>query len=64
MIAAPEAPTIDATATCTASDGAVSPPRRSAVSARRVGSPWAKPAALVAVVVVVWLIVLAIITVG
>jgi hypothetical protein len=64
MITAPEAPTTNATTACTADDGAVSRPGRSAGTARRVGSPWAKPAALVVVVVVMWLIVLAIITVG
>jgi hypothetical protein len=64
MIVAPEAPTTDTTTTCTATDGAVSPPGRLAGTARRIGNPWAKPAALVVVVVVMWLIVLAIITVG
>jgi hypothetical protein len=67
MTVAPEATTAEANttdaATFTASDGAVSRPRRSAMTALRVGRPWAKPAALVVVVVVMWLIVLAIITV-
>jgi hypothetical protein len=50
-------------ATFTASDCAASGPRRSAVTARRVRRFWAEPAALVVAVAVMWLIVLAIITV-
>jgi hypothetical protein len=61
MTVAPEVTTD--VATRSESKGAVSRPRRSAVTARRVRRLWAKSAALVVAVAVMWLIVLAIITV-
>jgi hypothetical protein len=62
MTIAPEMTTPEV-ATCTDSNDAVIRPRRPPVTARRAGRPWAKSAAIVAAVAVMWLIVLAIMTV-
>jgi hypothetical protein len=67
MTIAPELTTADVITTadvaaCTNSNDVIIRPRRPAVTARR-RRPWAKTAALVAAVAVMWLIVLAIMTV-
>jgi hypothetical protein len=62
MTIAPEMTTPEL-ATCTDSDDTVIRPRRPPVTAHRGGGPWAKSAAIVAAVAVMWLIVLAIVTV-
>lgn len=62
MTIAPEITTTDV-ATCTDSDDALSRPRQSPMTSRRPGRPWAKSIALVVAVAVMWLIVIAVITV-
>jgi hypothetical protein len=61
MTAAPEVSTTDGT-TSTADNSAASRPLRSALTTRHVGNAFAKSAALVVGAAVMWLIVLAIIT--